>query len=525
MYRRLAGSYLSLIGVMLFGALAIVGCKGGSGGVGTSSPAVDNSFLYVSGVNVNSSSVLLSYNNANTVSGNATANRIATSGSTTLNAPRGIAIDMLRNQIYVANYANNSILVFDNVRSLSGGVAPDRTISAGTLSGPTALFIDAVNDRLYVASAGADSILIYDNASTLNGFVTPSRTVTGTATTLNAPSGIFVDTPRNLLYAANGTNQILVFNNADSIAGNVAPARTIDGLTNPGGIYVDIMADRLYAVNTGPSSVFIFDNASTATNITPPDRILSGGSSLLNQPRDVFVDTGADRLYVTNAADKSILVFNSASTVNNPAVPDRRLSPAPATTPWGVYVDVTPIVIGSTKTLDGYTRSDNTASDFGSPATGDKDASYLSNVGWRQLYSFDVASMPATATIMSATLRLYQCNIAGLPYAHLGNVLVDQVDYGNTLSAGAYNGMTVVSNIGTLSTTPTLGYRSLNVSARLQDDLSAARTASQYRLRFSLLDRFTNGTDDYVQFTDADDSLCAGTTTNQPPQLAVTLRP
>lgn len=516
--------YLPLMGLMIFGTLAITACKGGGGGSGASSSVVDNSILYVSGVNANSSSVLLAYNNANSVSGSATANRIVAGGLSALNTPRGIAVDMPRNQIYVANYANNSILVFSGARSISGGIAPDRTISAGVLSGPTALFIDAANDRLYVANAGANSILVYDNASTLNGSVTPSRTVAGALTTLNAPSGVSVDTTRNFLYAANGSNQILVFSNAASVAGNTAPARTIDGLTSPGGIYVDVMADRLYTVNTGASSVFIYDNASTATSVTPPDRILSGGSSMLNQPRDAFVDAGADRLYITNAADNSILVFNNASTVNNPAAPDRHLSPSPSTVPWGIYVDVTPIVIGSTKTLDGYARSDNTASDTGSPASGDKDST-LPNVGWRQLYSFNVASIPATTTVVSATLRLYQCNVAGLPYARLGNVLVDQVNYGNSLSAGAYDGMTVVSNIGTLSTTSVLGYRSLNVSARLQDDLTSARAASQYRLRFSLLDRFTNGTDDYVQFTDAEDSLCAGAITNQPPQLAVILRP
>jgi hypothetical protein len=48
---------------------------------------------------------------------------------------------------------------------------------------------------------------------------------------------------------------------------------------------------------------------------------------------------------------------------------------------------------------------------------------------------------------------------------------------------------------------------------------------SQYRLRFSVLDTNSNGNDDFAQFTDAEDSLCAGVTTNQPPQLAVTMKP
>jgi hypothetical protein len=48
---------------------------------------------------------------------------------------------------------------------------------------------------------------------------------------------------------------------------------------------------------------------------------------------------------------------------------------------------------------------------------------------------------------------------------------------------------------------------------------------SQYRLRFSTQDFNFDGNDDFVQFTDAEDSLCVGVATNQPPQLAVILKP
>jgi DNA-binding beta-propeller fold protein YncE len=102
---------------------------------------------------------------------------------------------------------------------------------------------------------------------------------------------------------------------------------------------------------------------------------------------------------------------------------------------------------------------------------------------------------------------------------------VDHVNYGSVLdpSGGAYSGATVTPNIGTLSTTAAFGYRLLNVSARVQNDLSASRERSQYRLGFSVQDFNSDGNDDFAQFTDAEDSLCAGTATNQPPQLAVTL--
>jgi DNA-binding beta-propeller fold protein YncE len=518
--------YLYLSGIVLFGMLTIIGSGGGTAGTGTTVPGA-GSQLYVSG---NGSSTLMIYNDANTVSGPTAANRIVAGGMTTVSVPRGIAIDMPRNQLYVANTGANSILVFNNARTATGGDAPNRTISNTTPPiTPMALFIDPINDRLYVANTGGNSVLIYDNASTLNGSaVTPSRALVGVLTTLISPMGIYVDTTRNLLYVANGTNQILVFNNADAVNGNIAPIRSIPILSASAGIFVDVMADRLYVSNTSANSIFVFDGASTSNSSSTPNRTLSG-ASMLNQPRDVFVDTGTDRLYVTNAGDNSIRVFNNASTVNNPASPDRTLNLSASTSPWGIYVDVTPVVIGSTRDLDGYARSDSFASASGSPATGDKesDLSFLS-VGWRQLYSFDIASIPTSSAITSATLRLYQCDVQGSPYGltNLGNVIVDHVNFGGTIdpSGSAYDGGLAL-NIGTLSTTASLGYRSLNVITSVQNDLTTLRVRSQYRLRFSVLDTNSNGNDDFAQFTDAEDSLCVGATTDQPPQLTVTLIP
>lgn len=520
----------ALISTIFFVALLLAGCHG-SGGDGATVPASASteSRLYVSG---NTSPRLLIYNDANTVSGSTSPNRVVSGGLTTLSGPRGIAVDMARDQIYVANFLNDSILVFHNARAVTGGVAPNRTITGAPLSRPSALFVDVVNDRLFVANTNGNSVLIYDNANTLNGGVAPARTLAGAATTLSAPLGIYVDVTRNLLYVANGNSQILVFSNAATVSGDTAPARIIAGLSSSTGIYVDVMADRLYVANTGANAIVVFDDASTANGSPAPNRTLFGGGTQLNKPHDLFIDTSTDRLYVANFDGNSVLVFNNAGIVNGNTAPDRILGLTASTDPWGIYVDVTPIVIGSTASLDGYALSTSgvPSSATGSPATGDKDSSNF-GVGWRQLYSFDIAIasiLPATA-ITSATLRLYQCDVAGSPYglSSLGNVIVDHVNYGNIFDpfGSAYDGATAASNIGTLSTTASLGYRSLDVTTWAQNDLTASRVRSQYRLRFSLFDSNADFNDDFAQFADAEDSLCAGVATNQPPQLAVTLRP
>ena len=512
--------FLAMSGLMLTGMLTIIG----SGDDGTAVPgsAAVASHLYVSG---NGSNTLLSYNDANSVSGSTAASSTVTGGLTTLNAPRGIAVDMARNQIYVANYAANSILVFNNARTTTGEVVPSRTISnTGTPISPIGLFIDTVNDRLYVTSG--NSVLVYDSASTLDGnAITSARTLAGGSSTLSAPTGIFVDTTRNLLYVVNGNSQILVFNSASTVNGSsTAPIRSIPISSGSAGISVDVMADRLYVVSG--NSVLVFDDASTANSGSTPDRTLSGGGSMLNQPRDIFVDTGTDRIYVANG-DDSILVFNNASTVNGTHAPNRTLNLPPSTDPWGVYVDVTPIVIGSTAGLDGYVLDDsssvNTDPVGGGPKTGDMEGFLTPRLVARQFYSFELAGIPSTVSVRSATLRLHQANVEGSPYGtgNLGSVIVDHVNYGTSLQSADYNAISLTQNIGTLSADATQAYKTLNVATSVANDILVSRLRSQYRLRFSN-ENSINAQDDYVQFTDAEDSCCG---VNKPPQLLITFSP
>jgi DNA-binding beta-propeller fold protein YncE len=416
-------------------------------------------------------------------------------------------------------------LVFDNARTVSGDIAPDRTISnTVTPISPVGLFIDPISDRLYVTSG--NSVLVYDDASNLDGGnIAPDRQLSGGSTTLIAPTGIFVDIVRNLLYVANGNNQILVFNNASTVDGGAtAPVRTITISASSAGIFVDVIADRLYVASG--NSILIFDGASTANSASTPDRTISGGTSRLNQPRDIFVDTGTDRLYVTNAADDTVLVFDDASTANGSTAPDRILNLPAFTDPWGIYVDVTPIVIGSTASRDGYVLDDGSVDTDpigDGPKTGGLEDFLVTPLVARQFYSFEMTGIPSSVSVRSATLRLHQANVEGSPYGagNLGSVIVDHVNYGTTLESADYNAAALTPNIGTLSTDASLAYKTLNVATSVASDILASRSRSQYRLQFSS-ENSINSENDYVQFTDAEDSCCAA---NRPPQLVITIQP
>ena len=194
-----------------------------------------------------------------------------------------------------------------------------------------------------------------------------------------------------------------------------------------------------------------------------------------------------------------ILAFTAACS-NNPAGP------------------TTTVTFNSTASLDGWVQSNGVAvAASGGPLVGDFE-DVAPGVGYRQVYSFDISSIPAGAQIVSATLRLYQAQAVGSPFTTLGNVLVDRIDIGAALDGADYASAALTSNIGTLSTSATIEYKMLDVTVAVQADRSASRSKSQFRLRFSTADKNGDGVRDFLSFTDAEDSCCG---VSKPPELIV----
>jgi len=153
--------------------------------------------------------------------------------------------------------------------------------------------------------------------------ISPRRTLGGGGgTPTPTPSPTATPTPNpaatGKLYVSNsGGGSILRFDNAFTAAGDATPAATISGAntTLKGNAFMtlDAAADRLYVANTGDLSVVIFDGVSTKTGTVniAPTRTIAGAATGLLQPTDVALDKGRDMLYV--ADDIDIFVFNSAS--------------------------------------------------------------------------------------------------------------------------------------------------------------------------------------------------------------------
>ena len=107
--------------------------------------------------------------------GDASPLRVIQGPKTQLDWPGSMAIDSNTGDLYVANDAGNSVLVFR--RTDKGDVAPSRVIKGNRtgLSNPVSVFLDAKNKELWVSNMGKASATVY--SLTANGNAPPLRTI------------------------------------------------------------------------------------------------------------------------------------------------------------------------------------------------------------------------------------------------------------------------------------------------------------------------------------------------------------
>lgn len=158
--------------------------------------------------------------------------------------------------------------------------------------------------------------------------------------------------------------------------------------------------------------------------------------------------------------------------------------------------------------LDGYLASNVASYVWASPLYAGDGAA---NQHFRGFVSFDLGGVPASATaITAATLYAYQYTVAGNPYAALGSLRAESVDYGTSLDFTDLNRAALQwfgrqctisctpicralcltgwwDDVYTLSTSSTVGYKSVDVTGKVERDRAARTTRgnrSQFRLQF-----------------------------------------
>jgi hypothetical protein len=161
---------------------------------------------------------------------------------------------------------------------------------------------------------------IFDNISTLNGAVAPSRRITGSNTTFavgtlvgnDTMMTVALDVLRDIIYVSTAKQdssvaEVAVFANASTATGDIAPTHIITTPPIAGqmlnfnhGVMADAANDRLYVASIADNSILVFDSASTVDGQTSPTRWLSGPNTGLAGKSPLFVKfDSAGNLIVT----------------------------------------------------------------------------------------------------------------------------------------------------------------------------------------------------------------------------------
>jgi hypothetical protein len=113
------------------------------------------------------------------------------------------------------------------------------------------------------------------------------------------------------------------------------------------------------------------------------------------------------------------------------------------------------------------------------PLTVGTDAGKFDHVG-RGFCSFPLAQV----RVLQATLRMSQYEAGPGSYAGGEEVVVDRVDIGAALDGSDFDAPADEVEIGTLSTSATIGFKQLDVTQSLRNAVASSRTKAQFRFRY-----------------------------------------
>src|SRR5882724_2653394 len=286
-----------------------------------------------------------------TAGGNTVPLRILEGSATGLSRPEGVALDLVHDELVVANVNGNSVTVY--ARTASGNIPPLRTLqgSATGLSAPFDVALDLVHDELVVANWLNNSITAYTRTS--NGNIPPLRTVSGAATTLDTPVGVTLDVDHDELVVANFGGSSAVYSvtiYARTASGNMTPLRRLSGastgLWGPAGVALDLVHDELLVGNEWGNSVTVYPR--TASGNTAPLRTLAGPSTGLTNSTFVTLSTSERGKFFTLTPCRVADTRNPASPSGGPALAANTSRSFPAVGLCGIPADARAIAINVT---------------------------------------------------------------------------------------------------------------------------------------------------------------------------------
>ncbi|MEY4723787.1 MAG: hypothetical protein RLZZ324_1300, partial [Candidatus Parcubacteria bacterium] len=296
----------------------------------------------------------------------------ATSINTGVN---GLAYDSVHDRLFVSEGNSHRVLVFDTATIVDGEAATGvlgQSNFTGTGSGtsatafglPVGLAYDGITDTLFVADVTNNRVLTFDVATVTNGEAAThvlgqidfaSSGSVRSATGMNQPNGVAIDTTHHRLFVAeNGNARVSVFDTtsitdgmaAVNVLGQscltcVAAGPTQSILIGPYNVMYDLPHDRLFVSEPNANRVMVFDTA-TVVDGEAAVHVLGqadfttatqspGAANKISLPEGGAYDAVHDRLWVSADANNYVLQYDTATIVDGEAAVDIVTSPSPET--------------------------------------------------------------------------------------------------------------------------------------------------------------------------------------------------
>ncbi|MBK8870390.1 MAG: NHL repeat-containing protein [Elusimicrobia bacterium] len=280
-----------------------------------------------------------------------------------LNAPYGVSLDSSGNRLFVADTSNNRVMIFDvasitdgenaiNVLGQANFTTGGTARTQGGLNGPRELAYDASGNRLFVGDYSNNRVMVFDVASVTDGenavnVLGQANFTAGSATPTQSQMGYcygvaYHDSTQRLFVSNINHNRVVVFDvasitdgeNAVNVLGQpdfttAASNTTQSGLYYPYGLALEPGGNRLFVAELRNVRVDMYDiSTTTITNGENAENVVGqtdggGGASFttrglydglpavgFQRVQDVVVDTTTHRLFVADFYTSRVAIYN-----------------------------------------------------------------------------------------------------------------------------------------------------------------------------------------------------------------------
>ena len=227
---------------------------------------------------------------------------------------------------YIYTYAGNGT---------AGATGDGATATAATLNVPNGVALDS-NGNLYIADRNNNKVRMVSSGGIMSTFAgTGSANFSGdggqaAVATLSSPNGVFVDAANNVYIADSSNNRIRKVNTSgviSTVAGNGTGGYLSDGVTataseinNPRDIYVDSAGD-LYIADSNNNRVRMVNTSGIISTVAGGAVTYTAGNGGLATAAGVIMPTritkdGAGNLYIASQGDNEVRMVNTSGYIS-----------------------------------------------------------------------------------------------------------------------------------------------------------------------------------------------------------------